>query len=611
MGSNNLPFDSYSEVFFPSGGSGSGADPYKVQYVDTASLTIPSATPYTPDGTPVITGDKVLFTNLTTRTGLTGRGCYQAAVVGGVITWTKLIFGQDTVVGNSMAGDEVMSVEGVTYYLHTFICTDTAAAIWQDNGTPNSIAIKEEGTLVDADVDTIDFVGNNVTATQTAPGKVQVAVGGVLSVTGSNVDNADPLNPVIDTIVVDGTTITGTGTTGDPLVGAPAGVLSVSGANVDNTDPVNPVIDNIVVDGVTITGTGTLGDPLISPADGVQSVTGWNVGGTATDPMIGGPVVDGTTITGTGVIGDPLIATAASEDHLVVADALDTTADYLDNKINIHSSDASVSVTHSITNPGGNEVIDVDLTVTPSIAKYSANFNNTSDWTSDQRYGEYVGTPSGCPTAVTIDALSPGVVGNITLIANGTFAAFSGSINVLGVPTLTKIAATYAGALSNTGVAFTGDAATDLATFISTWNLTNAPLQLVLTSGNGTDVPDFGENFNTIGGSGDDITTLITNWNGSHGPTEQITLSSGDGTQVPSADVKLLGGIDGTTYTITVPALTHGAGLYPIVQVSEITGPMTCKNINVDISTDIASGDVTIGVDQVPDGRFLGRYIIC
>ena len=188
------------------------------------------------------------------------------------------------------------------------------------------------------------------------------------------VDNTDPANPVIGFagVNVDGVTITGTGTTGDPLVGAPAGVLSVSGANVDNTDPVNPVIDNIVVDGVTITGTGISGDPLVSPADGVQSVTGWNVGGTATDPTIAGPVVDGTTITGTGVIGDPLVATAASEDHLVVADALDTTAGYLDNKINIHSSDASVSVTHTITNPSGDEVIDIDLTVTIPIPHYSS-----------------------------------------------------------------------------------------------------------------------------------------------------------------------------------------------------------------------------------------------
>ena len=235
-------------------GGGSGADPYKVQYVDTVSLTIPAVAPYTPDGTAVVTGDKVLFTNLTTLTGPTGRGCYQAAVVGGVITWTKLIFGQDTIVGDSRAGDEVMSVEGVTYYLHTFICTDTAAAIWQDNGTPNSIAIKEEGTLVDADVDTIDFVGTNVTATQTAVGKVQVAVGGVEGVTDDanghvSVDNSDPANPIIgfDGITTDGSTTTGTGLAGDPIVSVPDGVQSVTGTDVDNTDPVNPIVGTGVV----------------------------------------------------------------------------------------------------------------------------------------------------------------------------------------------------------------------------------------------------------------------------------------------------------------------------------------------------------------------------
>ena len=170
---------------------------------------------------------------------------------------------------------------------------------------------------------------------------------------------------------------TGTSAWVDTLHGAAVASVTDDGntyVTVDNTDPANPVIGfaGVNVDGVTITGTGTTGDPLVGAPAGVQSVTGWNVGGTATDPTIAGPVVDGTTITGTGVIGDPLVATAASEDHLVVADALDTTAGYLDNKINIHSSDASVSVTHTITNPSGDEVIDIDLTVTIPIPHYSS-----------------------------------------------------------------------------------------------------------------------------------------------------------------------------------------------------------------------------------------------
>lgn len=49
-------------------------------------------------------------------------------------------------------------------------------------------------------------------------------------------------------------------------------------------------------------------------------------------------------------------------DELVKVSAADTTAGYLQPKINIHSSDGSVTVTETITNPGANEVLDIDLT---------------------------------------------------------------------------------------------------------------------------------------------------------------------------------------------------------------------------------------------------------
>jgi hypothetical protein len=87
------------------------------------------------------------------------------------------------------------------------------------------------------------------------------------------VDNTDPENPVIDFngVNVDGVTITGDGTTGSPLTAVlpPLGVQSVtddgSGViNVDNTDPLNPVVEytGVFVDNVSITGSGTLADPL-------------------------------------------------------------------------------------------------------------------------------------------------------------------------------------------------------------------------------------------------------------------------------------------------------------------------------------------------------------
>lgn len=48
-------------------------------------------------------------------------------------------------------------------------------------------------------------------------------------------------------------------------------------------------------------------------------------------------------------------------DGKVKVDASDTTADYLDPKLNLHSSDNSVNISKSITNPSGNEVLDYDF----------------------------------------------------------------------------------------------------------------------------------------------------------------------------------------------------------------------------------------------------------
>jgi len=57
-------------------------------------------------------------------------------------------------------------------------------------------------------------------------------------------------------------------------------------------------------------------------------------------------------------------AGGGTDNYTVKATSADTTPSYLDDKINIHSSDSSVSVTKSITNPAGNEIVDYDITVT-------------------------------------------------------------------------------------------------------------------------------------------------------------------------------------------------------------------------------------------------------
>lgn len=97
---------------------------------------------------------------------------------------------------------------------------------------------------------------------------------------------------------------------------APSGVQSVTGLNTDNTDPANPVV-KVSVDGTTITGSGTPADPLIAHAGGTAGV--------------------------------------------VYVDVDDTTPGYLSDKISFSSADSSVTITPSIVNPSGDEVLNIDL----------------------------------------------------------------------------------------------------------------------------------------------------------------------------------------------------------------------------------------------------------
>ncbi len=92
--------------------------------------------------------------------------------------------------------------------------------------------------------------------------------GTVLSVTGGNVNNTDPTNPIVLNPTADGITITGSGTSGSPFVAVNNGTVeSVTGLNTNNTDPANPVV-RVSVDGTTITGSGTPADPLVSVGGG-------------------------------------------------------------------------------------------------------------------------------------------------------------------------------------------------------------------------------------------------------------------------------------------------------------------------------------------------------
>lgn len=127
-------------------------------------------------------------------------------------------------------------------------------------------------------------------------------------------------------------------------------------------------------------------------------------------------VTDGTSITGNGTTGNPLVATVGI-DRYVKVDAGDTTAGYLNSKINIHSTDASVNVTKTITNAGGNEILDFNLTT--SGGGGGGTPTKIDQTPSNGTYGLLGGTVNGSNTVFTVSA---GVyaTGKLAVYRNGS-----------------------------------------------------------------------------------------------------------------------------------------------------------------------------------------------
>lgn len=92
---------------------------------------------------------------------------------------------------------------------------------------------------------------------------------GVMSVTGLNTDNTDPLNPIVQ-ISVDGVTVTGNGTPGSPLVAAsgvtPAALTKTDDTNVTLTLGGSPSTALLAATSLTLGWTGTLADGRIASA---------------------------------------------------------------------------------------------------------------------------------------------------------------------------------------------------------------------------------------------------------------------------------------------------------------------------------------------------------
>jgi hypothetical protein len=118
-------FKYYNGTSWNALGSG-GNGIYNVNYVDGSSLVLPTGVASTPDGTAVVNGDLVLFTNLTTTAD---RGVYQVSGVGVSLVWTRKVFGQDPS-GACTSGDFIYSKSGTAYNKTISYCTDTANATW-------------------------------------------------------------------------------------------------------------------------------------------------------------------------------------------------------------------------------------------------------------------------------------------------------------------------------------------------------------------------------------------------------------------------------------------------------------------------------------------------
>lgn len=143
----------------------------------------------------------------------------------------------------------------------------------------------------------------------------------------------------------------------------------------------------------------------------------------------------------------------------------------------------------------------------------------------------------------------------------GTFAQFVGQIT--GMPSPVTITANTVGNVGNS-VVLTADGATDIDGLITAWNTLNPSNQVTLTTGNGSQIPNaplfaafqgdgsgfptvvtltantagaVGNSIELIGDGASSINALISAWNIAN-PSNQVSLTSGDGTQIPTAGAK-------------------------------------------------------------------------
>jgi hypothetical protein len=233
-------------------------------------------------------------------------------------------------------------------------------------------------------------------------------------------------------------------------------------------------------------------------------------------------------------------------------------------------------------------------------------------------------TGEDATTQVTVTLNGP--VATFSTPTPGTFASFMGYIP--GMFSSVTLTANTSGSAGNS-ISLLGNGISSVNSLITAWNTANPGNQVTLTAGSGLQIPNAGMfasftgiptgtatsvtiTANVIGAGGNSvlligdgtssISTLITNWNTAN-PSNQVTLTSGDGTQVPSGgtNATFTGTPPGLSTSITLEALNVGSlGNFAFLigdGLSDINTLIANWNINMPSNRmELASGDGT----QVP-----------
>lgn len=154
--------------------------------------------------------------------------------------------------------------------------------------------------------------------------------------------------------------------TSNPVDGVSSGAI---GSSTAPSDSVTTTVQNTVLMDVVGTKVNTTAFLQTSPwTIRLQENAASRPGASSTRKvLVPASVTDTYAISPTGawailIAGVRGQASPASSDEKVKVSGADDTPGFLQPKLNVHSSDGSVTVTETITNPGANEILDIDVT---------------------------------------------------------------------------------------------------------------------------------------------------------------------------------------------------------------------------------------------------------